>query len=269
MTNTAARWTRVSDEGGNRRVLAVDFDGSGRPEATFRDLARLLPGHFDVWHAVAPPDSYRMGEPADRYLTWWGDYLRCDQEPVAAVLGYCAGSMFASALADRIEATAGRRPAVLLFNPGAPSVDTIHRDFDGIIGSMPTLNHAERCEMPRRSREIRDRHNGDFERVSCEFAAMYLRACETVFGRLGIDPDICDELTGLFQAYLRYLSAARQIPRQSGWKSASSLCSIEHVGTGFTDREIVFDLRRSELLRSRKVAATTGEILSDRMTTRG
>jgi hypothetical protein len=261
---TAAGWTRVSDTRGTSIVLAVDFDGSGRPEATFRDLARLLPEHLDIWHAVAPPDSYGTGGPADHYLTWWGD-LPQDRDRVTAVLGYCAGSVFASALADRIEAAQGRRPAVLLFNPGAPSVDTVHRDFDGIMRSMTTLNHAERRELPRRILRILDRHGADFERVSTEFAALYLEACEAVCGRLGIDSDLGDELASLFRSYLRYLSAARQLPRQPRWKSASSLCSREHAGTHFTDHEIVFDLRRSELLRSRIVAETACDILSDRM----
>lgn len=261
-----ARWLHLSGSGGSGHVLAIDFDGSGRQEATFRDLARLLPAHLSVWHALAPPDAYQTARPgpgqlAERYLAWWGGCLPCEHAAVAAVLGYCAGSVYASALADRIEATGCPRPTVVLFNPGPPSVDTVHRDVSGIVASITILAQTERSELLGRISAARDRYGADFDRVSNELAAIYLRACDQAISALGIDPDIGDELTGLFKSYLLYLSAARQIPYQSGWKSGSSLCSSDHTSTSFTNHELVFDLRRSELLRSRIVAAAAADIL--------
>src|SRR5258708_38722188 len=114
MATASEAWTHISGSGGDSVVLAVDFDGSGRREATFRDLVKLLPEDLDVWHAVPPEDSHVPGLPPEHYVDWWrGGTGR----PVRAVLGYCAGSVYASALADALEADRGARPPGVLFHP--------------------------------------------------------------------------------------------------------------------------------------------------------
>jgi hypothetical protein len=260
MNGLPERWTHLRGHGGGDLVLAVDFDGSGRNEATFRDLVRLLPEHLDVWHAVPPPDSHLASIPASRFLDWWQVHPYHGRIFAHSIFGYCAGSVFASALADDLESRQGLRPTVVLFNPGPPSVRTLNRDFRPIVDAMTILNDDERAALHRRADKIIE-HSDDFDVVSAEFVAMYLEACGTAFARFGIDPDVGAQLTRLFQSYVSYLIAARQIPRDPRWASAISLTSREHADTNFTATEISFDLSRAELLNSSDVVAAVCDLL--------
>ncbi|GIJ48371.1 hypothetical protein Val02_52570 [Virgisporangium aliadipatigenens] len=240
-------WTRISGNGTGGTVLAVDFDGSGRKEATFRDLVRLLPDDLDVWHAVPPAEAGKPQDYLDRWRTPPG-------APVHAILGYCAGSVYACALADLVEADTGTRPPVVLFNPGLPTVDTLDRDFGGIVEGMTVLTDEERQALRDGARAAREAHGDDFDAVSAEYLAMYLTACDTAFERYGIPPDVGEQLTGLFRAYVTYLSAAREVELRPAWAHASALTAREQAGLGFVPGERVFPLTRAELLRDREVA---------------
>jgi len=249
-------WTRIGGEGGHGGpvVLAVDFDGSGRSEATFRDLAKILPSGLEVWQAVPPPDSHTPGLPAQRYTDWWLGLPGGEGTQVRAVLGYCAGSVFASALADSLESRFNERPPVVLFNPGVPTVDTLDRDFTGIVDGMTVLDEEEREALRNRARRVRADFGTDFGAVSGEYVAMYLDACGIAFERYGIDAEVGGQLTRMFLSYVNYLTAARSVGVRPGWSSASALTAREQAGSGFVDDETVFELSRAELLRSPEVA---------------
>jgi hypothetical protein len=261
MTNPAAGWTRISDHAESDLVLAVDYYGTGRQAATFRDLVKLLPGPLDVWHAVTPPDGHRLGISARDYLSWWCDDLVRSRTPIRAVFGYCAGAVFASAVAGEIERHHGRRPAVVLFDPDEPTADTLSDDFGGIIASMTALSDAERAELRRRTVEVRSSHGDDFEAVSTEYLAIYRKAYDVVFERMDIDSHVGDQLTRVFESYVRYLSAARQLDDTLDREPAPALTSRDHRGSVPSRTEIAFDVGRTDLLGSLDVAKTAYELL--------
>jgi len=254
-------WTRVAGRPGGRTVLAVDFDGTVRGEATFRDLARSLPDDIEFWHATVL--DTRRGDTVDsaRYLDWWLNTPAADTG-IVAVLGYCAGSVFASALADALKARSGRRPPTLLFNPGVPTVATLERDFRGVVESMTALTQDERDALHSRTADALKRCGPDFDAAGAELSAIYLDACSTVFERWGIEDDIGEELGDLFRSYVFYLTAARQIERSPAWSSALSVTSRDQAGSGFTDHETSFDLARSDLLRSQEVVSAVYGVLA-------
>ncbi|MFE5587736.1 hypothetical protein [Kitasatospora sp. NPDC056531] len=258
MTSASQGWDRLVRGRQGALVLAVDFDGSTRQEATFRDLARLLPDQLDVWHAVPPTAD---AEHADEYLAWWLESLPRPGERVSAVLGYCAGGVYAAALADAIELRQEVRPEVVLFNPGAPNTTTLSRDLFGALGSMTVLDEDEQQRFRRRAERIVEQHTGGFAALAEEFATVYVDACRVAFERWGIEGEVGDELMGLFRAYARYLSAARRLERRPRWADALSLNSADHVG-GFTGRETSFDSSRADLLRSPTVAAAVTAALT-------
>ncbi|MDH6144766.1 hypothetical protein P3T35_006815 [Kitasatospora sp. GP30] len=258
MTSASQGWDRLGGGGQGALVLAVDFDGSTRQEATFRDLARLLPDRLDVWHAVPPTADL---EHADQYLAWWLETLPRSGERVSAVLGYCAGGVYAAALSDAIELRQEVRPEVVLFNPGSPNTATLSRDLFGALGSMTALNEDERQRFRQRAEEIVEHCAGDFAALADEFCAVYVDASRIAFERWGIEGEVGDELMGLFRAYTRYLSAARQLERRPRWVDALSLNSADHEG-GFTGRETSFDSSRADLLRSPAVAAAVTATLT-------
>ncbi|MCX2969312.1 MULTISPECIES: hypothetical protein [Streptomyces] len=265
--DVAEGWTRISEErAGGEVVLAVDFPASGRREATFRDLARLLPEGYDVWHTAPLPGAERPDTPADAYLTWWTGDLLERRPPVRAVLGYCAGSMFAAALAELLDDRLGRRPPLVAFNPGPPTTETLHRDFRAMIEAMTDLEAAERSALHRQAADGRAAAGGDFGQLGAAYARAYAATYAEVFARLGVGASAADQLTGVFRAYLAYLGAARGVPDRPRWPAAAAVTSRDQWASAFCERcdeEYAFDVGREDLLRSADVAETVSALLRD------
>jgi hypothetical protein len=255
-------WMQLSECPSGDSVIAVDFDGTVRREATFHEFAAMLPG-VELWHTLTPPDPPESAL-ASEYLDWWLDLQAQDGREIRAIFGYCAGSVFASALADRLEARLCARPPVVLFNPGLPDAATLHRDVRGVVDAMPGLTDEERAESRRRVESARIESDGDFSILSRCYVALYQDACERTFDRLGIAAELAAELAVLFRSYTTYLAAARQVVRGPRWSAGVSLAARDHHHTGFTTREITFDLSRGEILRSPEVAAATQVLLAER-----
>ncbi|WP_306337748.1 hypothetical protein [Streptomyces sp. KL118A] len=269
MFNNEASWSRIHAGAGAGAgadvVLAVDFYGTGRQEATFRHLCELLPDAPEVWHAVPPSvDGDWSAATGAGHLRWWTEGLAAvaGERRVRAVVGYCAGSVFASALADGLAERQGDRPTVVLFNPGAPGVATLTRDFRGLVEGMDVLTDEERGGMLTEIEAIRQAHAPDaLVPVAEQYAALYRKGCELLCQRLEVDAELGDELAAVLHSYLAYLTAALDVPPNPAWRSATSITSREHRGADFTDTERGFDVARADLLSSRDVAAAVGPLL--------
>jgi hypothetical protein len=238
-------WHRLSEGGAAHRVLAVDFDATGRHEATFRDLVRALPGPLTVWHATPPP----AGQP---FLDWWAGQV---PDEVTAVLGYCAGGVFACALADDLERRTGRRPTVVLFNPGPPTVATVHRDFGAVFDAMAALDESEGGALRARLAAATV-DTDDLGLVGSRLLEIHQDACRRIFPRMDIDPDVGEQLSGLLRSYVSYLTAARRLPPRPAWAAATSLFSREYDGVAGFGTPVLFDVARARLLADPEVAAT-------------
>jgi hypothetical protein len=255
-SSLSQQWITISDGGPAQPiVLAVDFDATGRKDATFRDLVQLLPRPLTVWLSAQPPDSHRKALPPSEYLAWWADDSLRPPVSVGAVLGYCAGSLFASALADEIEQRQGFRPRVVLFNPGKPDATTLWRDFDGVIQSMSLLTGEERSAFLERGRKEIDADQASFDEVSDAIFELYGEASRITFQRGGIDADVGEELIEVFRSYISYLRATRDVEYREEWAEAAALVSRGHTQeSAFTRTEIRSEVGREHLLGDRDVA---------------
>ncbi|MEW2293074.1 hypothetical protein ABZ719_10260 [Streptomyces sp. NPDC006743] len=271
MSENAANWSRIRT-GDAPVVLAVDFYGTGRQEATFRHLCDLLHDPVEVWHAVAPtPDGDWSAATGAEYLRWWTEGLDTvlAGQPARAVVGYCAGGVFASALADVLAERDGHRPQVVLFNPGAPGVATLTRDFRGLVAGMDVLTDEERAGLLAEMTAIRQAHAPDaLVPVAEQYAALYRKGCDMLCERLGVDASLGAELAAILDSYLAYLTAALDVPPAPQWRTATSLTSREHRGTGFTDTEHGFDVARADLLNSPQVADALAALLREQEASR-
>jgi hypothetical protein len=257
------QWIPISEGEPDRPVvLAVDFDATGRKDATFRDLVQLLPAPLTVWLAARPPDSGAEDLPPSEYLEWWaGDSLQPPVQ-VGAVLGYCAGSLFASALADEIERRQGTRPKVVLFNPGTPDASTLGRDYRSTIASMSLLSQEERTTFIERADKHIDASGATFDEVSNTIFDLFGEASRIMFQRADIDADIGEELIGVFRSYISYLRAARRLEHRREWASAWAVVSHEHTQeTAFTTSEIRSETAREFLLNDPAVALATFRLI--------
>ncbi|KAB7833957.1 hypothetical protein [Streptomyces mobaraensis] len=267
MSKNAAHWSRIRTGDAPGVVLAVDFYGTGRQEATFRHLCDLLTDPVEVWHAVPPaPDGDWSTATGAGHLRWWTEGLDTvlAGRPVRALVGYCAGGVFASALADALVEREGHRPRVVLFNPGAPGVATLTRDFHGLIAGMDLLTDGERAALLAETTAIRRAHAPDaLVPVAERYAALYREGCDLLCERLGVDASFGAELAAVLHSYLAYLTAALDVPPTPLWRGAVSLTSREHQGTDFTDVEHGFDVARAELLSSPQVVAALTALLRE------
>ncbi|MET9868272.1 hypothetical protein ABZZ16_19215 [Streptomyces sp. NPDC006386] len=272
MPENAANWSRIRAGNTPGVVLAVDFYGTGRQEATFRHLCELLPDPVEVWHAVPPtPDGDWSAATGAGHLRRWTEGLGTDLtgRPVRALVGYCAGSVFASALADSLGEREGHRPQVVLFNPGVPDVATLTRDFRGLIDGMDVLTDEERAGLLAEMTAIQQAHSPDaLVPVAEQYAALYRKGCDLLCERLGVDASLGAELVTVLHSYLAYLTAARDVPPAPHWRTAASLTSREHRGADFTDTEHGFDVARADLLKSPQVAAALAALLREQEASR-
>ncbi|AXQ58520.1 hypothetical protein ACFWG7_03765 [Streptomyces koyangensis] len=247
-------------------VLAVDFATTGRCEATFAELAGLLPGPVDVWQAVPPPDAPARGREDDwarHYLHWWAgqEAYGPAARPVRAVLGYCAGCVFASRLADVVERRQSARPVLVFFDPEVPGVVSLDRGIRAAVDGIDGLSDEERAGLRREIGRIRDAAGNNFDKAAEAFVALYREAYETVLTRMGVGGNFAEQLTRLFRSYAGYLSAARRLEPGAGWESAVSLLSAGRAG-GRLGREIRFPVRQEDLLRDPGVARAVQELVS-------
>ncbi|MFD3794955.1 hypothetical protein [Streptomyces californicus] len=272
MSKNALNWSRIRTGDASGVVLAVDFYGTGRQEATFRHLCDLLPDPAEVWHAVPPtPEGNWSAATGTSHLRPWTDGLDTvlAGRPVLALVGYCAGSVFASALADALTTREGRRPQVVLFNPGAPAVATLTRDFRSLIDGMDVLTDEERAGLLAEMTAIKRAHAPNaLIPVAEQYAALYRKGCDLLCERLGVDASLGAELTAVLHSYLAYLTAALDVPPAPQWRTATSLTSREHRGADFTDTEHCFDVARADLLNSPQVAAALAALLREDETSR-
>lgn len=236
-------------------VVAVDFDLTSRGEAGFRDLATLLPEPVTVWLTAQPPASVADTASGAAYTAWWWDRLAASGAQIDAVLGYCAGSVFACALADEVARRQGRRPATVVFNPGRPTRDSVFRDMRSTLTSLSSLSAAERDDLIGAASALLEEWPRDIPSILDRLLALYRDAASDAFERVGIAPDVGAELIDVFASYTAYLRAASSIAPHPHWSSATAVISVEDDGEpGFTAQRIPTAIGRRDLLRTPQVA---------------
>ncbi|WP_326594545.1 hypothetical protein [Streptomyces sp. NBC_01803] len=124
-------------------VLAADFPVTGRNEGGFTDLAPGLNLDCALWQTVAPRRTPETDALDATYLDSWLREIEASGRTVRAVLGHCAGSVFAGALAEEIAARQQSAPQVVVFDPELVDVPTVHLQFGRVVGNMTTVLTAE------------------------------------------------------------------------------------------------------------------------------
>jgi hypothetical protein len=258
--NGAEAWLRIGSGAREHTVLAVDFDTTGRKEAGFADLARLLPD-IAMWHTVFPAVGPGHDLTAADCLARWST-LPATGGPVAAVLGYCAGSVFAAGLVEEIADARGTRPALVLFDPERPTMPTLYRDFDRVVAMTSVLTPQESDRLRAEAHQVREARGDDFDAVSTDLVDLYEHASMVAFARIGLDEDLGAELLGMFRSYTAYLAAARELTPEPEWATAVAVTSTgSSNGARHAARELSFQVAHGDLLRHPDVANALREIV--------
>ncbi len=210
ITVSPRAWRALSHGADDAVTLVVDFTGSGREQAQFADLAPLLDPPLTVWASLPPLPGDEVDRTGEAYLDWWLAGLRDAGTRVAAVAGYCAGSVFATVLADRI-AEWQDRPQVILLDPELPSCSGMFRNFHGVGDTLAAvLDEAEVAAFHAVGDRLEERTADGPHTVGATGVTLertFTEAVATTAERLDLDDDIRDELSGAFSALVGYLTA--------------------------------------------------------------
>ncbi|MFC7532065.1 hypothetical protein [Actinoplanes sp. GCM10030250] len=273
MTTAPEPWKTLS-KGDGGVVLAVDFDTTGRPEARFADLVANAGSGLEFRETVPLPATRAQTRTAREYLDWWGDPLAAERPRVAAVLGYCAGGVYAAALADRVDSFQDGQVPVILFDPEITVEQTLLWQFNKMAGFLSaTIPAAQLAKIKASAEEVFDRDNG-IAALRDDLMTLAHEGGEPAFARLGLSPARVAELFGAFDSFMSFLAAAAEIDPFARWKSAtvitsaspaSGLNGIRSAGIGIgqipVGREIFFDVEHSVMLADREIAAAVLEML--------
>jgi|GEM_PF-1908490 hypothetical protein len=265
MEDKSLIWDVISDSGEGDVVLAVDYSVNGRREAGFKDFAKLLGPDVNVWETLSPPIGEEGGMSGAEYVERWVDVVRGSGRRVSAVLGYCASSAFAGAIADGVARFQADGPKPVLFDPTPSTAWTIlHFGFFKVIESLAaSLTEEEVVQVQKDGWECAARNAEDLEAFRGEIVAVYRRVGELAFERIGLSPELGEQMVAWFRAYVAYLIAAAELTGTFDVSGATVVCSsaLKDIPEGVLE-EYRFDVDHSELLDSEEVAREVAGLLA-------
>lgn len=192
-------WRRLRPGSTPGVILAVDFTlAKVRAQATFDDLARLLPDGPAIWCTDGSGWPATAGDPA-AHLRQWLAHTRAlaGLGAVRGVLGFCAGAPLAGALTGALAAGTAQRgqaPPLVLLDPTEPDAQTLVQTADAAMRTMS----AEPGPVPPGT--------GDLGRLATLLTERYAAAAGPVCAAQGVPPAIADQLTRRVGTHLRYLA---------------------------------------------------------------
>jgi len=273
--NHSGGWKTLAEGNGGDVVLAVDFDGTGRPEARFADLVANLTGAgYSVWESVQP-DLAVAERGSDAILSHWMERLVNDGPEITAILAYCAGSVYAAALAQELAAARGLPVPLVLFDPETVDPDGMLFEFNQAIGFMAGIVPEEEVDSWKETAtRVRARH--EHLRPLCEELLGLVREVGVpALDRAGLSQELRDELIGMLCSFMHYLTATAEIDPWNQWSTAvvftsiSPLSGLNAMRAGRTNgppievrQEIAVDVDNMRILSDPAVARAVGELLT-------
>jgi hypothetical protein len=252
-------------------VLAVDFDVTGRVEARFSDLAKNLDTGYAIWETVPPPVRTDQTWTGSDYVNHWARQAGQPGLQVRALLGFCAGSVYAAALAGRISQAQGARPLLLLFDPELSVPQTLLWQFLKIVGFMSGTIPADEAAALREAGQRAFETSPTVGGLQAALVRLLRERGESAFERAGLDQRLRGELLDIIDSCLCYLAAASEIDPLSQWRSAvaigssspmSGLRGMRLAGTEVSvAREINVTADHATMLADPQVAAAVCDLL--------
>ncbi|MEV6962275.1 hypothetical protein AB0M97_24400 [Streptomyces sp. NPDC051207] len=241
-------------------VLAVDFATTGRSDSGFSDLVPRLDPAFAVWETRQPPGA--TGRPAEDYLALWDGEAAGSGRTVRAVLGYCAGSVFAGELAARIAARQGEAPRLVLFEPEVPAPAGLYRDFAAMMNQFASVLSPDEVTAAQQEADAARADAADFGGYGDALVRIFKERAGAAFAREELDTELLDEFAAVFRSYVSYLDAARQIDPAATWRTGTAVSSrTPSGGAALAGRNVGVDVDHAEMLRDARVAEAVNEII--------
>jgi len=254
-------------------ILSVGFPVAGRREAGFAELAKKIGAKYRFLQAKLPTSSPGPRVSGAAYVRHWIDEIQ--GQPVAAVLGHDACSVYATALAEGI-AQWQQSPRVILFDPRLASAGLLGHELYREIESISSLLSDDEIERAGRlAAEIAESSPGDVADAADAATGIYWEISSVAYDRAGIGGNYCRKSFAPFESYMSLLSAAGQVDRSKAWNRATAMVSFDYQDgpynslpaadtCGAIRHSIPFDISHKDLLRSDSVAKKVLELLEFR-----
>jgi hypothetical protein len=245
-------WRTLSDRGPDL-IACLDFPGA-RAAAGFADLADGVPVDACFLHV-----RQAGAGPLATCVDQWAAEIAATGRPVRAVLGYCAGAVLATRLADAI-AAAGPPPTVLLFDAAPTTAESVAHQFTSAVES--SARHLTADELAD-ARDLAERlvaaYPDDLPRIAAALIERYDRLARAVADRLSLPEFLRQELAAGFTAYLDYLLLAGEGGFDTRATAPLFVTSADHEPPIEGARTLALDVGHDDLLRD----PTVHELVAD------
>jgi hypothetical protein len=255
-------WEVISGTDSDRVILGVDFPAAGRDEAGLAELAAGIGKGYRFLQTIAPRVSPDQRVTGDAYIEPWIQQARQAQWQVAAVIGYCVGSMYAAPIADRIAEWQQPGPKVILLDPLPADVRLLSLEMHKIIARLaPLLSAEEVADAKQETERLVEADQRDIAGRAIALMDLYRELGSVVFGRLGLNEARREEMIQLFASYLSWIAGAATIDPTAAWNRGTAIISAEYVKKtlqsvdgdvkdDLVGNTMIFDVAHRDLLRS-------------------
>lgn len=265
---SASSWDVISDVNSNKIILSVDFRAAWRSEASFPELASRVGAEYRFLQ-TAPPNTCPDKRPAvDAYIQNWVQEAQQGGWQVAAVLGYCVGSVYAAAIAEGISQWQPA-PKIVLFDPLLPAIRFIALEMYRVIGYFASASLLSSDEVERakeRTAELIGSEPGDIVDFAAALVGLYREIGSIAFGKLGLRAARSNEMIQIFESFMSWMSVADQIDPTDAWKRSTAIISADYLllskhelSAGLASNDLIgqtipVDVPHNDLLRSDSAA---------------
>ncbi|WP_328378987.1 hypothetical protein OG372_28500 [Streptomyces sp. NBC_01020] len=272
-----AHWEELRSGDSGELILAVDTPPRGPAPSDFRELIPLLDTRHTVWRATESDRTHPRGTCLDEYIAPWTDEVRAAGLRVRAVLGYGVGGIFAGAIADGVGRDQGRTPEVLLFDPELVDSGTVVDEFRRLVSTVShslTGRALERLERESAALLADAGADDDAGALAIGLHGVLSQAIGDEPERVGSVAGMAGQALGLATARLSSLAIADAVNVVPLWSAGTALCSSSPDSglnrtrsvlllpdAALVGREILFEDRHAEVLRSTTVARMASELL--------
>lgn len=265
------RWHVIANEKASKVILGVDFPAEGRREASFKDLMGKMGPAWSGYKLIQTvPPSARLDErlSCDTYIQHWTPDGQWDPGDVAAVMGYCIGSVYAAPVAETVRRLGGSAVKVILFDPQPMETKLLATEmYKNITLAGSTLSDEEAASARKETDEIVAAHLNDLPKGAMAIMDLFRRISSLACGRIGLNDARREEINQIFESYMAWLSAAAQINPGAVWKDSVAIMSTDYQTLAaekntaiistmeIIDQKFQVDVAHADLMRAEPTAA--------------
>jgi len=235
-------WSIISNGSSDQVILCFDFPVTGRAESDFAGLTAKLgkaSSRYKFLQTALPSLHPDQRPSAEAYTLPWLQAIGQERWQVVAILGYCAGGVYAASVAEGVCELQHLKPKVILFDPQFSDAGLLiaetRKTFNRIA---PLLTGDEKEYAEQKTSELAESEPEDIADLAAAIVRVYREVASAVFVRLGLGGTRQNEIFQLFESYMSWLSAGAQIDPCNVWKNSLALISTDYVAITNNDRAL-------------------------------